>query len=238
MPNHVRNILTIKGTPDQVQTIRDAISGPDGRYIDFNKIIPMPNELNGIRSGFRDIDDVKYENWREVSKTTGEVILEGDIIDQSDIKWVGVTAEELRALKKKYGATNWYDWHIAEWGTKWNAYSQGDISPNSFKFDTAWSTPRPVIKAMSVMFPDVTFELDYADEDIGSNVGRYVMKGGQLLEEESLHGTKEGLEKAVRLRYDMSPLEYIDDCAGEDMEHAQWLAERFGIINPTVEEEK
>lgn len=240
MPNHVTNILTIKGTPDQVRTVRDAISQESKDadiFIDFEKIVPMPNELLGIHSGIVTIDDVRYDNWREVSKTTGDVILGSDVRVRDDIKMVGLTHEEIRALKKKYGAADWYNWNIAQWGTKWNAYDQVDISPNSFSFNTAWSTPSPIINAISIMFPDVIFELDYADEDIGSNVGRYVMQAGELLEEESFHGTAKGMEVAIRIVYGMSPLEYIDDRAGDDPEYAYNLANRLGIINTSTAEE-
>jgi len=47
------------------------------------------------------------------------------------------------------------------------------------EFETAWSTPEPVIIELSDMYPDITFIVEYADEDIGSNCGRYTLKGGQ-----------------------------------------------------------
>lgn len=232
MPNHVTNILTINGTPDQVKTIRDAISNKsktDNILIDFEKIIAMPTAMQGIHSGYVTIDEVDYENWREVSKTTGKVILDSSGMDRDDIKNVGLTAAELRKLKKEYGATNWYDWNIAHWGTKWNAYDQADIQPNSFKFDTAWSTPMPVIEALSTMFPDVTFEVDYADEDIGHNVGRYVFMDGKLLQQEEYSRSYTGFASAIKIKYNMSPLAYLDDRASDDPEYAKELAERYGI---------
>lgn len=52
MPNHVTNRLRINGTPEQVQTVREAINGvwekePDTpRHMDFEKILPMPEGLH------------------------------------------------------------------------------------------------------------------------------------------------------------------------------------------------
>ena len=53
------------------------------------------------------------------------------------------TAENI----EKYGYGNWYDYCVAEWGTKWDCGEQGasDIHPDGkilhTYFDTAWSPP-------------------------------------------------------------------------------------------------
>lgn len=73
---------------------------------------------------------------------------------------------------------DWYQWSVENWGTKWNAY---DIEKweNIIEFQTAWSHPYPVIVAMSKRFPDVTFNIEYADEDIhGDNFGAYQITNG------------------------------------------------------------
>jgi hypothetical protein len=49
-------------------------------------------------------------------------------------------------------------------------------SEDTLKFETAWSHPTKVIHALSKKFPDVEFELQYADEDIGANLGHYTIK--------------------------------------------------------------
>lgn len=85
---------------------------------------------------------------------------------------------------QKYGASNWYDWRLANWGTKWNAYSMYDESEkkaphlegNTYTFWTAWACPASAIRGLSKMFPEVTFEILFADEDTGYNCGKYVMK--------------------------------------------------------------
>jgi len=74
-----------------------------------------------------------------------------------------------------YSAETWYYWSIEHWGTKWIAdvVTMKDLEKNEFGwcFTTAWSAPRELINVLSVIFPEVIFELRYADEDLGYNCG-------------------------------------------------------------------
>ncbi len=90
-----------------------------------------------------------------------------------------------QAERQLYGKNNWYDWCLANWGTKWNAYDFPDIAPTdgSFRFNTAWNAPHPVIQKLSEMYPDLTIHHLWADEDIGSNCGEKTYKAGQVLDE-------------------------------------------------------
>ena len=66
---------------------------------------------------------------------------------------------------------------IDNWGTKWDAY-EVIHNEDGFIFDTAWSHPAPVIKKMSKMYPNLTFEIKFVDEDLGYNMGHYIIKNG------------------------------------------------------------
>lgn len=93
--------------------------------------------------------------------------------------------EVLESLEKNEGSFPlWYSWRISRsgWGTKWNAYEVTD-KDDHFEFQTAWSTPDPVIQALSQQFPAYTFYVEYADEDIGSNCGTYTYINGELVGE-------------------------------------------------------
>ena len=52
-----------------------------------------------------------------------------------------------KANREKYGYSNWYDFCVAEWGTKWDVGGDGqtDIHPDGkmlhTTFDSAWSPP-------------------------------------------------------------------------------------------------
>lgn len=76
-----------------------------------------------------------------------------------------------RAEEEKYGKENcWYEWNIKNWGTKWNAYDVS-IGDNQVHFNTAWSTPLPIFRALAEKFPDLEIYVKYADEDFGCNCG-------------------------------------------------------------------
>lgn len=125
----------------------------------------------------------------------------------------------------QYGYPTWYEWGLAEWGTKWNAYEQEfpfELNRVKFikktkhkrtayrkrltkkliaktikqdghesffiRFDTAWSTPIPVLLSLSKKYPDAVVELKYADEDIGSNCGYYHSVNGKVIKEDIAEG--------------------------------------------------
>ncbi|MFC9755163.1 hypothetical protein [Streptomyces sp. NPDC056921] len=51
------------------------------------------------------------------------------------------------------GVVCWYHWNIDNWGTKWNGYElsieQADDDSAQLRFNTAWSHPFPIVKALS-----------------------------------------------------------------------------------------
>lgn len=61
MPNHVMNVVTFNGNNKKLQEILEAIKADEIGYgsIDFNKIDPMPSELN-IESGSKTNEGLKY----------------------------------------------------------------------------------------------------------------------------------------------------------------------------------
>lgn len=97
------------------------------------------------------------------------------------------TAEEEASLKD-LGYESWYGWSVANWGTKWNAYSirEWDDEEQSIYFETAWSPPQPVIEVLSQKFPEVSFEISYADEG-GCFLRTSLYKEGCLEWEEELN---------------------------------------------------
>ncbi|MFJ3487761.1 hypothetical protein ACIPL1_30690 [Pseudomonas sp. NPDC090202] len=81
--------------------------------------------------------------------------------------------------KRLTGHFHTLDFANANWGTKWNACDQQiDLEGGKLSFDTAWSCPEPVLKALSAKHPEADIHVLYADEDIGSNCGILNFKGG------------------------------------------------------------
>lgn len=58
---------------------------------------------------------------------------------------------------------NWYEWHIANWGTKWDLDKDGtsiefdDACSAVISFDTAWSPPQPIVLELSRKYPKLEF---------------------------------------------------------------------------------
>lgn len=115
--------------------------------------------------------------------------------------------------KELYGKNNWYDWSVANWGTKWNAYEgnemyrwrKGRLLYEGVSFLTAWSAPFPILLKLSEMFSDVTITHYYADEDIGYNCGKFVYKNG-IKEDMTEFG--DGSDEATRFACDVWGYDY------------------------------
>ncbi len=82
----------------------------------------------------------------------------------------------------EYGHANWYDWNIANWGTKWNA-DNTMINGKEIDFETAWDPPLAFVEALSKKYPEATFHLDFADEQICVYCGECDMENGNLKNE-------------------------------------------------------
>lgn len=88
-----------------------------------------------------------------------------------------------------YGADSWYDWCVNNWGTKWNACETYRNSDDEVEFETAWGCPFEVLKELSKQYKDVEIDVQYADEDIGSNCGEFVLLNGEIKEEIDIQDT-------------------------------------------------
>lgn len=193
MPNHVKNIVKMKGITKLpfFKREKDERTGAEVTLFDFNKIIPMPESLN-VTSGSK--EDTAIE---AVLRKLGQHRFSGkDYATMSDEdyakrrKWMSETEEELQKLgllyisnKILYGATTWYDWCVDNWDTKWNAYQNEQPDEDTITFETAWSSPQKVIEKMAQMvaemYPDTVIEHWWADEDCGNNTGYAIYENGQ-----------------------------------------------------------
>jgi hypothetical protein len=205
MPNHIDNNVLIVATDELVKQIRDEIRGDDTdsntgevACIDFDKIIPMPKELEGTRSPAQILTTEEYEAQEERKVVLIDLIDKCSDKDELrklqvelDHSLQGITSEMRLELKRKYGHDNWYDWSVANTGTKWGAYSciGGDDSDNFFFFQTAWAHPQELMIALSEKYPEAIFVSTFADEDTGSNCGAIAYKDGEVNFEDGSIGT-------------------------------------------------
>lgn len=198
MPNHVTTIFTLESVSgDDLSKAQDVFLN-DKRVVDFNKIVPMPACLKDFNphSGITTRAELALGLLQEPSKDPKDI---SDLtvslhfsnamrdatrpIDKEDI------AKVCRAMSNfaECGYTNWYDWCNDTWQTKWNAYAQPEGWPEDtteFRFETAWSHPVKIMQLLSERVGDVKISVAYADEDTGSNCGKYVLRDGHVIEED------------------------------------------------------
>lgn len=202
MPNWVTNTIHLSDNSSGSR-VRECI-----RYIlnengdvDFNRIIPLPEEL-AVESGsmttktlnvYKDFLNYIGKPFEDVT-ASDEAEYINTHSDENIIEYFNRGKQYYNNIVK-YGYPTWYEWRCARWGCKWNASnSYIDIDCGVVEFETAWSTPEPLIAAWSALFEDVTFEVLFVDEDIfGGNVGAYTYENGELINEYYPDSTAEDL---------------------------------------------
>ena len=96
-------------------------------------------------------------------------IVAGRVGDDETAEQQALVLQE-NANRAKYGYTNWYDWCVNEWGTKWDVGSEGSATLNkdgslTASFDSAWAPP---IEAYRML------------EDLGFEIKAYYFEGGMM----------------------------------------------------------
>lgn len=74
-------------------------------------------------------------------------------------------------------------WCVKHWGTTCNGFQTrlcGEGNEGVLRFGTAWSHPWPVIQQLSETYPYAFLRVEFADEDLGRNIGAYTVKAGQI----------------------------------------------------------
>ena len=101
------------------------------------------------------------------------------------------------------GYIYWYDWAIANWGTKWNAYGSPDDrdTDDTIYFETAWSGVPIILKALSEKYPNVKFIYAWADEDTGCNVGTATAENGNV----EINTLENSSKEAYDLAFELNP---------------------------------
>lgn len=104
---------------------------------------------------------------------------------------------------REHGACTWYDWSIINHGTKWNNDPDTpvvDAETGNLRFDTAWAMPEPIFMELSRQYPQLTFDVSWADEDIGYNVGNREFRNGEVVNE---YIPEFGTDEATEMAYDI-----------------------------------
>lgn len=163
MPNWATQRITIEMVDEEnssrASEILQSLLNDEGDF-DFNKVTPMPEELNEVESIFRNFPALQYYvNLTIRESPTGEPIdpefrskidIVGEIrhlnlimnnqefeelttsIDPSDRPEYFVIGEKCFNNLIKYGHMNWYTWRNTYWGVKWNAAHTAIIGDHNF----------------------------------------------------------------------------------------------------------
>lgn len=166
MPNWTTTKIKVRGSvANLARFVRERITkkeryGEMVDFLDFNEIIPEPATPEECPA--------KY-----VIKDAGEAKERCLGWDEKDPRrWF-----------------DWYNWHIDNWGTKWNSCStqapsaeeieQEELTEIEIWTETAWSPATPVYRKLQKMYPELGIEVLYGDEG-GFYVGRLQENGTDL----------------------------------------------------------
>jgi hypothetical protein len=103
-----------------------------------------------------------------------------------------LTPEDL-VLIEEYGASDWYNWRINKWGTKWESEDtyllferdiegKEELKEIAYRFDTAWGPAIDWQKKVSEDYPNIIFHLWYEETGMGF-CGTLTNFGGETKEE-------------------------------------------------------
>jgi len=152
MPNWIINRLIIKGNPERIRELLEAIKS-EYQPLDFDRIIPSPEAIHHIGLVFSpDTPEPRSVYW----------------IDGSHSR--PLTADEQRELEN-VGYRCSRDWCAANWGTDRIAFeveidaSTADLGYVVIKFETAWSPPVRILERLQEMFPDIAFGCEWFAEE-------------------------------------------------------------------------
>ena len=195
MPNWCENTVEIWGEEEDMKEFYDFFGGQDKiqENFSFEKISPMPQELDGTRSPQKIVPQYKldlfekfkyeidlnstekdYQSQTMVSKSDDKFFSEFESVNEivKDFFYEyddTISQETSDRLKSEYGYDNWYDWRNKHWGTKWDIKGDvgiGDIDNETctLVFNTAWSPPQPIIYKLQEMFPKLQIFGGYLGE--------------------------------------------------------------------------
>lgn len=168
MPNWTSNSLTTTN-PEIIAKLKECEAANNEDILDA--FVPMPRALKGIISGGAPAPDGTYVKlWRH----------------GPDNEIIPITAAEEAELIANYGTASWYDWSVAEWGTKWDAASTSFSITDTeavVTFDTAWSPPQKWLDKVVEAHPEGRTQLAFSEGGMGF-YGRDVYVDGDHIVEE------------------------------------------------------
>jgi hypothetical protein len=197
MPNWCNNQLDIRGDKTQIADLISRVTKTDDNgntYYDIlGSLLTTPQGLLDTMAG-------GYGRNEDGTKKPEQIELEAK--EQSNIA--------------EYGHKNWYDWNLANWGTKWGDSDTHIVAQYddmvSFVFESPWSPPETGIENISKLFPELSFVIAYSEEGMDF-YGATAFRNGERAEDGGEIMNIEGIKQ----------IDYDDDGWEDLMEHNQDL---------------
>lgn len=205
MPNWCVNQLDITGDEAEVARLIESVKGEEDGF-DFAKIVPPPDSpfyaANETQSHFQCGCVPVYVELPELPEVVAYTDNDGKEVMRKQGEWrvgdlpIRKTTESNGTIEMDaalyFGGSEvcpihgqlkisshpdwWYNWNVANWGTKWNCgevwsdrEDSGSIveGTTSYNFDTAWSPAEPIVAALSKQFPTLTITHRYCEGGMG-----------------------------------------------------------------------
>ena len=181
MPNWCYNEIRAKCSEEEAKQIMEEIKGPNGD-VDYNSIIPMPitipyytvdeTFLLECLAAFCTIQNVPWPKMSIVKdlymkNMYSSYINKKYVVSRQQHDIMYLIGQLVYYNLTTNGYLSWYDWHLNNWGVKWNASNSevdqydGDLI---ISFDSPWWTPNRVLEQLSKKHPDVEFKVDLSGE--------------------------------------------------------------------------
>ena len=146
MPNWCANDLYIEGPTDKVAECVAFI----GERFDFDKLIPYPEKFKQMDEEAAAFSFFDGKGTKEEQAIAREAYI---------AKW-GTASDGFNS--------GGYEWCVTNWDTKWNnpdvtSYLH-PVRGQCLTFDTAWSPPTAVIKALAAKFPELSLCHEYFEQ--------------------------------------------------------------------------
>jgi hypothetical protein len=157
MPNHCHNRVTFySANTEAVAKLKQIFEDENC----FGQIIPEPDWAN------TPLSQHDSSNWLHPKR--GEV---GELPVKSEEPFT-----TYRFASTDKADDRWYDWRLANWDTKWDAYDVvvTDDDPESveIEFNTAWSPPEAICHKIREDYPDVSVSWFY--DEPGCEIAGYL----------------------------------------------------------------
>ena len=120
--------------------------------VDFELIMPIPPDLKDYWTG----STVSLqEQAKEIIKCKLEYGNQQHLIP--------MTEKDKERFRELYGAGDWYDWCVKNWGCKWNAQTTF-CETEEVGFETPWEEPYNWIHHLSLKFPNHKIWVEWEEE--------------------------------------------------------------------------